>query len=172
MALVQVKTLGYITKILDHLYLADYEVSQDIDLLKQYDINYIINLSNSEIYTKFDNVEYQDIPIPDDKTIKISDYFEECINIVNKVRDNKQNILVHCMHGVSRSVSIILCYLMNNEYTLRKALIYVKNIRTNQYVQPNIGFFKQLMEYERELQTINSITLAEYTQYKYSYILE
>ena len=65
--------------------------------------------------------------------------------------------LVHCYLGISRSVSICVAYLMRykeligkqNKFGAGEAVRYIRERR--QYVKPNGGFMKQLLEYERYL---------------------
>jgi len=152
MEIIPLNNNGYITKIIENLYLGDIECSQNKLIIDSNNITSIINLSNSNNYSnnyiKFDNIDYYDINIDDNRSVNISQYFDKCINIIDNSRNQNKNILVHCMNGVSRSVTIILAYLIKNGHKLNEALIYLKNIRTNQYVRPNIGFFKQLIEFE------------------------
>lgn len=70
--------------------------------------------------------------------------------IDNAVKQNN-NILVHCMAGVSRSVSIILYYLMKKYHmNFDKALNVVKNKRT--IAHPNNSFRLQLKKYHKKRQ--------------------
>jgi len=88
-----------------------------------------------------------------------------CIDIIEESRKFGENILVHCMCGVSRSVTIILSYLIYTGKSLKDSLMFVKELRKNQYTQPNIGFFKQLLTFEKNKFDVNSITLNEYVRY-------
>jgi hypothetical protein len=59
-------------------------------------------------------------------------------------------VLVHCMHGRSRSATIILAYLMKKEgWTLREAYVHVKLRRP--IVGPDKYLKHQLIEYEKHL---------------------
>ena len=166
MSIIRIKNDGYMTKILDHLYLGDIESSQNKSLLINNDIQFIINISNDNNYIKYNDlsIQYYDIKIDDNTSVTISDYFEQCINIIDNCRLNNKNILVHCMNGVSRSVCVIFSYLIHVNYKLYDALRYVKELRNKQYTQPNIGFFKQLMVFEKKYFNENSITLNQYVK--------
>ncbi len=162
MELVQVNKKAYVTQILPHLYLGDIETSQDEVLLRSLNISQIINLSNEPCYIKLDGIRYEDITIDDYKSTDISVYFDKCDEIISQSRKKGENILVHCVCGVSRSVSIILNYLMKEGYSLKDAFTYLKRIRTNQYVLPNIGFFKQLCKREIDLHKENTMRMSDY----------
>ena len=154
-----------ITEILPHLYLGDIYVSQNHDVLQTHNIKHIINLSNEPSYITFPNIEYTHIPIYDFLSVKISPYFEKTNNVIDEKRLKGENVLVHCMAGVSRSVTIILAYMISIGYTLKNALNHVYTLREKQqWVRPNSGFFQQLMDYEKERGT-PSITMDEYKQY-------
>lgn len=165
MEIITLKNNGYITNICEYLYLGDKECSQNYEILNNHKISNIINLSNSKEYIKYDSIKYNDIEIEDNKEVKIINYFEECINLIKDSILQKKNILVHCMNGVSRSVTIIIVYLINEGYSLEEALIYVKKNREQQYTQPNIGFFKQLLEFEKIKHKKNSISLKDYIKF-------
>ena len=59
---------------------------------------------------------------------------------------NKQKILIHCICGVSRSVTILLAYIIKKyNYTPQYALKLVKKKRN--IANPNSNFMKQLWTY-------------------------
>ena len=163
-AIVAIKKTGYVSEILTNLYLGDIETSQDESTIRRLRIKHIINLSNEEHYKKWDNISYTDIPIEDNKNVNISEYIKNCVNIIENCRQNGENILVHCFSGVSRSVSIILSYLVYKKFTLKQAFEHVKSIRINQYTLPNIGFFKQLIKYEKEINDENTMNMNDYVK--------
>ena len=73
-------------------------------------------------------------------------YWIECV--LRESSDNK--ILVHCFAGRSRSVAIILAYLMYKlRVPLSVALLHVRQFRAN--ANPNNGFINQLKAFEYEL---------------------
>lgn len=68
------------------------------------------------------------------------------------------NTLVHCVAGVSRSVSICLAYLMkHHDMSLKEAYKYVE--RRRPCIKPNNSFFKQLIDFEIENRAIPSISM-------------
>lgn len=64
------------------------------------------------------------------------------------------------MNSVSRSVSLVLNYLMK-EMNLKDSFLYLKSKR-KQYTKPNLGFIKQLMEKEKELYNMNSMKVNDF----------
>ncbi|XP_056174961.1 dual specificity protein phosphatase 1-like isoform X3 [Syzygium oleosum] len=62
-------------------------------------------------------------------------------------------VLVHCFVGKSRSVTIVVAYLMKKHgMSLSQALEHVKSRRRQ--ASPNSGFISQLQEYEKFLQVL------------------
>lgn len=163
--IVFVKNEGYVNEIIPHLYLGDIETSQNELLLNKLCIKHIINLTISDNkYKKWLGIQYIDIPIDDSKNVDISQYFDESRKWIDNAISRHENILVHCVCGVSRSVAIIISYLMKmiNGMSLKDAFLHVKGIRTNQYTLPNIGFFKQLQMFEKNEKNEISMTLQDY----------
>jgi len=130
-------------QIMDNLYLGDVEsaTSQNI---KSNNIEIVVNVSNTR-YKHFDDVDYYHYDIDDVSSENIRVYFEQFVELIKNNTD--KNILVHCQNSVSRSVTLVLAYCINNGKTLIEAYEYLKMKRT-QYSCPNRGFIKQLSAYE------------------------
>lgn len=65
-------------------------------------------------------------------------------------RRKKCGVLVHCLAGISRSVTITVAYLMYSlSLSLNDAYDHVKRCKPN--ISPNFSFMGQLMDYERAL---------------------
>ncbi len=54
------------------------------------------------------------VPADDHDSFDISKYFNQSINFIHDCLQ-KTNILVHCLAGVSRSVSLVLAYLIKHK---------------------------------------------------------
>lgn len=67
-------------------------------------------------------------------------------NFMNNVITSDQNILVHCMAGASRSISMVIYYLMKKYHIdFDEAMTYVKSKRV--ISNPNDSFKNQLQQY-------------------------
>lgn len=67
-----------------------------------------------------------------------------------EARSSDKGVLVHCLAGVSRSVTITIAYLMHKcNLTLNDAFNLVRSRKTN--VAPNFHFMEQLHSFEGEL---------------------
>jgi len=61
--------------------------------------------------------------------------------------------------GVSRSASLVCAYLMKYEnMSLRQSYQYVKMARP--IIRPNVGFWRQLIEYEKRLRGANTVQMV------------
>ena len=62
-------------------------------------------------YSQEQMPNYLYIPIDDKSSVDISQYFDRCSTFIHKSRAHT-NVLVHCKVGLSRSVTILIAYLM------------------------------------------------------------
>lgn len=152
------KKIPIFDRILNNLYLGDIEAAKDLSLLKQNKIEVIISLISDE-YEKDENITYYNFPVEDDRNVDIQSLFKETNSIIKNNKD--KNILIHCYNGVSRSVTILLAYLISEGQKLSDTFTLIKNKRS-QYSKPNIGFCRQLIKYERENLGYNSVDLSEF----------
>ncbi len=152
-ALEKVPTFDHI---IHNIYLADFVSATNKDCLKNIDI--IINISNSR-YKEEPNIIYHHFDIDDNRNVQISEILDKFMEIINMYPT--KNILIHCMNSVSRSVTLMLYYLLLQGYNLKDAIIYLKSKRS-QYTRPNYGYYKQLLLKEKELYGSNSISFNEF----------
>jgi protein-tyrosine phosphatase len=137
-------------------FLGDIVAAENEELLKRNGIKVIICLSfTEEKYKRFEEFTYYDFAIDDNRDVDISSIFGK----TNKILSENENVFVHCQNAVSRSVTVMLAYLMYSGNDLRTSFHLLKN--RNTYTKPNIGFCKQLLLYEKELFGKNSISLKE-----------
>ena len=73
----------------------------------------------------------------------ISLYFSE------EGRSKNCGVLVHCLAGISRSVTVTVAYLMySKSLSLNDAYDFVKTVKPN--ISPNFNFLGQLQDFERQ----------------------
>jgi len=148
------------TLINDNLFLGGETSSKNKATLKEFNIQVIVNVSNNVecVFEKEKGYIYKVIPIADVPTAKISSYFDETTQFIHTHITNGKNVLVHCKAGASRSATMVIAYLMKyNNLTLKEAFLLVKERR--KLVHPNIGFWKQLVEYEKEIYGVNTVNM-------------
>ncbi|KAH8031863.1 hypothetical protein HPB51_021052 [Rhipicephalus microplus] len=77
---------------------------------------------------------------------------QTCINSgrPHEARQKRVGVLVHCLAGVSRSVTVTLAYLMQkHKLPLNEAYDLVKKRKAN--IAPNFNFLGQLLDFEQLL---------------------
>lgn len=154
--IVKIHSVPTFDHIINNLYLGDINAANDDKCMEIIDV--VLNLSNS-IYDEKNGTIYHHYNVPDHRNIDLTDIFEDTYK--NIAENPDKMVLVHCQNGVSRSVSIVLYYLMKIGMHLREAINYLKSKRT-QYVRPNIGFFKQLISHENRLFGTNSLGVSDF----------
>ena len=79
-------------------------------------------------YEKEKLFKYKRIPIFDNRGEDILSHINEVFLFIQEGK-HYGNVLIHCLKGVSRSVSFVIAYLMKyNEMTLDEALAYIQVI--------------------------------------------
>lgn len=139
-------------QILPHLFLGNYETASDAELLERIGVHYIINVTSNlpNVFEDSPSYHYQRISVDDNSSHNLSHYFPEAIAFIDAAADADSACLVHCLAGISRSVTVCLAYLMNkNKWSLEDAYDLV--LRRNASIAPNFHFMGQLIEYERHL---------------------
>ena len=157
----------YPTNIIDNIYLGNGYNASNFSVIRDYDIKYIINVTN-EIPNYYEyniisnnindentllcsnnnlNIKYLTIPIYDNSENFIFPYINQALEFIEEAQSNNDgNILIHCYMGSSRSASITLAYLIYKyNFTLNKGLKYLKKKRD--IVNINMNFINDIKKY-------------------------
>lgn len=152
-----------IDRILDNVYISNWNSSNNVPELHKLGIKYVITLETRpkphDVLYQYQRYGIKDwyIHIADSPTSDIRPYLDTSFDIIQHCIRNKIGILIHCWAGVSRSASIILYYLVksmviheNIRYVkdlynaVERAMKYFRSIRRQ--VDPNYGFLNQIIE--------------------------
>ncbi|XP_078539698.1 dual specificity protein phosphatase 14 [Lissotriton helveticus] len=143
-------SLGGIAEITSSLYLGRGSVASNRTLLLSRGITCIINATIEIPNFNWPQFEYVKAPLADMPHAPISLYFDSVADKIHSIARKHGATLVHCAAGVSRSASLCIAYLMKyHKGTLVQAYNWVKARRP--VIRPNVGFWKQLIDYERKL---------------------
>ena len=136
------------SKIFDWLYLGTFQNACDLEELKRYNINYILNVAfECKNLNLPSNIYELHLKIKDKSDFDIIEYFEQANEFIEHCRMEGGNILIHCKLGISRSPSFIMAYLIqNNKFSADYAFEFVKEKRKK--IKPNEGFLYQLNKYD------------------------
>ena len=97
-----------------YLFLGNQTNSQDIEILKKLNITHIINCAYQCDNNFEDDFKYLHLKIFDTSKEKISKHFENCEKFIKEAKEKNGNVFVHCQNGISRSVTIIISFLIKN----------------------------------------------------------
>lgn len=130
----------------DNIYVSNWFCSINEQLLVQNNIKHIVclnnqwrkSISNIKMYNKL-GIKHTFVNFADDGVSSLS----ELSKTTNGLLNQKENVLVHCSMGISRSPSVIACYLkmksnMSMNEILELLLLKRKELNINE------GFIKQL----------------------------
>ncbi|VDP76290.1 unnamed protein product [Echinostoma caproni] len=148
-----------ISKILPYLYLGNARDAQNLDLLRRVGITHIINVTETVPMPFKRPVPFTYLHLPASDTINqdLRPAFDRAVQFIDEARKRNGIVLVHCQAGVSRSVAIVMAYLIHSakKYTVLNALEFVQNQRP--VAGPNLHFMGQLQRYYNELHTRNFV---------------
>ncbi|XP_037498566.1 dual specificity protein phosphatase 22 [Rhipicephalus sanguineus] len=133
-------------KVLPGVYIGNFRDSKDPEQLQANNITHIISIHDTARKLHEDK-EYLCIQASDTPGQNLSQFFSQSNDFIHHARMEGGNVLIHCLAGVSRSVTIAVAYVMSvTSLNWREALKAVRGARS--IANPNFGFQKQLHEYE------------------------
>ncbi|VVC92345.1 unnamed protein product [Leptidea sinapis] len=140
-------------EILPNLYLGNSTNSEDCEALARHNIKYVLNVT-PDLPNTFEaegcGINYLKIPIADHWSQNLSVHFPQAIRFIEEAMSAGCGVLVHCVAGVSRSVTVTLAYLMQrHRLSLRDAFELVRSRKTD--IAPNFHFMRQLHSFEQDL---------------------
>ena len=103
-----------------------------------------------EIYES--NINHLCLNLVDNEEQNIIHYFQITNHFIDNIIEKKESLLIHCIAGRSRSVTVLLAYLIYKyKYTVEQAIELVKAKRD--IIEPNKNFIRQLNIYYDSLYT-------------------
>lgn len=105
--------------------------------------------------------KYLKIPMWDNVEAQgVAEHFEQACAFIDDAKLHDAPVYVHCRAGKSRSVSVVMAWLIHAyRWTLKKSYDYV--VERRQDISPNIGFVSCLMAFEEQVHSRKSHILAE-----------
>jgi protein-tyrosine phosphatase len=139
----------------DFLFISGYKTASTLSDLQNLKITNIINCSGDLCENlEFSGIHYLTLNIRDHVSEDIECIFYKCINYIDEAKEKNGRILIHCYKGVSRSVSVLISYLIYlYKWTYDKAFDFVQLKRP--IANPNIGFYLQLKTFHKRI-TLNT----------------
>ena len=133
-------------KIIDGIYLGSIDSVYDEKALEEHGITHIISAIAGFEPPYPDKFKYIVINALDSLNTDLSDNFDVCNNFIENALNNNGKVLIHCVAGRSRSVTILCAYIIYKfGIDVKNALDSIR-IKRN-IIEPNPNFIKQLFEY-------------------------
>ena len=145
------------SKVADHIYVGGDAVARDRDILRQNGITHILNCVGGSCaeYFKPDLI-YKTLWLTDSPSEDITSILYDVFDYFEEVREQGGRVFVHCHQGVSRSISLVIAYVMwRKGQSFDDAFRLVKAARG--IANPNVGFACQLLECQKR---VNEIPLS------------
>lgn len=134
-----------LSKIEEGLYLGNLIAATEPKCLEEHFISHILTVDSKPLptsVTSLPGMSFLYIKANDLPQENLLIHFEDAINFIEEAQ-TKGSVLVHCFFGVSRSATLVTCFLMKKyKITFDEALGRIKARRG--CVGPNSGFLQQL----------------------------
>ncbi|XP_048883025.1 dual specificity protein phosphatase 22-B-like isoform X1 [Brienomyrus brachyistius] len=135
-----------INKVLPDLYLGNFRDARDREQLARHNITHILSIHDSAT-PMLQEMTYLCISAADLPTQNLTQHFKDSIAFIHQSRLKGEGCLVHCLAGVSRSVTLVVAYIMTvTDLGWQDALAAVRAARS--CANPNLGFQRQLADFE------------------------
>jgi hypothetical protein len=126
----------------DWLYVGSLASSRNVSYLKKRGITHVYSLIGIEPY-KDDDLVYSSVDVADVPNQDLDAALNHGLAYLYVRKRNAEKVLVHCYAGISRSVTLVMAYLiMECGMDYGTALVRVRQTRRD--ALPNVGFEEQL----------------------------
>lgn len=147
-----------IDQITDYLFISGVSPVTEENLNK-FGISCIVDATNVKNNHQLKNIEITTVCVDDLDTALLKPYFDLISDKIKENKEENRKTLVHCTAGVSRSATLCIVYLVKHEnLSLREAYIKVNQKRS--IIAPNIGFWRQMIEYEQEIRGYSTVAIV------------
>ena len=136
-------TDDYMNYIIDNIYLGNREAASNEEYLKEYNISTVINCAD-DLTSVYKDLKFMELRLYDRDEQNLFPKFDVAYKYIKL--HSKNNILIHCSVGKSRSASLVIFYMMKEKgWDYDTCYRYVKERRP--IIEPNGGFEAQLRDY-------------------------
>jgi len=139
-------------EILPGLLLGPFQVSKNLDSLKELGISHIVCIRDVKeafsVRPRFpESFEYLVLDVQDSEEQNLIRLFPRAQQFINTALSQSGRVLVHCNGGISLSPAFVIMFVMQHyQLSWEDALHLVQNRRY--CISPNGGFLTQIKEYE------------------------
>ena len=144
-----------------NIYIGNYSTSTNLELLHNVGITHIISVIPTFNPPFPDKFKYLHISAYDDQTQDMLPFFKQSNDFIETVLKDGGKVLIHCMVGRSRSVTVFLAFLISiirGKFSQSNVNIGANNDVSNEAEYKQFGNFK----YVRDRDDDEAISKAEY----------
>ena len=133
------------------LYVGSDNVARDAHKLKSLGVTHVINCAGNVCKNYYPGeFTYLSFFLKDARTESIDSTFYTCVEFIEEALSQEGKVFVHCMQGVSRSVTVCLAYVIfKKQSTFEEVFRDAKEKRS--ICSPNFGFQVQLIWWYKRL---------------------
>ena len=139
------------TRVAPSLFVAGEAVARNLETLREHNITHIINCNAFVVPNYFESAfSYKSLWLQDSPGEDVTRVLYDCFDFIRAARAAGGNVLVHCSQGVSRSVSVVISFLMwESGASYEEAFARVKAQRG--IANPNMGFTCQMLQWRKRV---------------------
>lgn len=139
------------TRVAPSVFVAGEAVARNLETLKTHDITHVINCNAFVIPNAFEEqFTYKSLWLQDSPGEDVTRVLYDCFDFIRDARRAGGNVLVHCSQGVSRSVSVVISFLMwESGASYEEVFARVKAQRG--IANPNMGFTCQMLQWRKRV---------------------
>lgn len=138
-------------QIIPHLWLGNFDSSQNREFIIRNHITVIVNCTKDLPFPNFKGIYKYRVPVDDNlqrkEIISMSKWIGRILPVIMRHYKQKQNILIHCAAGMQRSAIVVLSFLY--KYCIPDAVLayfLIKNKRPIAFT-PNMNFKNSFTSY-------------------------
>ncbi|CAE7613545.1 MKP1 [Symbiodinium sp. CCMP2592] len=148
------------SKVLEWLFIGGDRAAANGFEIRQNGITHILNCSE-RLPFYMSHTRNKRIHLKDSRDEELSTRLSAAFDFLDEVQRHQGRCLVHCRQGASRSVSIVLAYLvLKKRFELREAWRLVQSKRP--VARPNGGYCRQLIRFEQDATGRSTMTPVEF----------
>lgn len=139
-------------KIVERIYIGNYASALEKEYLKNNNIKYILIAADDMLcpWAEELDIKFIRLPIKDSQTEDITQFFGQAFEFIDKIlTEDNGNLLIQCGVGGSRSVAILIGYLIQR-FGLSFSKSYALIRKHRKVAKPNKGFIQQLINFSKE----------------------
>jgi protein-tyrosine phosphatase len=145
-----------IDHIIDDIYLGDFRAADNLTQLKEHNITHIINCALGIPEQFSSDIIYLSLNMKDNLSQDLTNGIKSSMEFIISEREKNPNakFFIHCKQGVSRSVAIVLSYMIiHNRMNYEDSVEYL--LKRRNVAKPNSYFAEQLRKLEEDIKTEN-----------------